>query len=88
MNKVYNNLSELITEAHSPNISTSLAVFKPTKILDFKCTTVDKEWKQAKLANLQAELECNNLFKVVKKLPFKFSYTFADNVGTKSTLML
>ncbi|MFX8735765.1 hypothetical protein ABTM37_21035, partial [Acinetobacter baumannii] len=35
LNKVYYNLSELILEAKNKDICTSLAVFKPTKILDF-----------------------------------------------------
>lgn len=92
LNKIYFSLAELIAEAKDKNICTSLAVFKPTKILDFIWESVDREWDERKLAALK---QCN-LFdsatdekqEVVKKLPYKFSYVFADNQGKESTLMI
>ena len=95
LGKIYYNLTELISEAQNKNICTSLAVFKPTKILDFTIEAVEREWDKNKLAKLEAErLQYNlfqqpeNPFEVVKKLPYKFSYVFEDNQGKKSKLMI
>ena len=95
LKKVYNNLSELVDEAHNKNICTSLATFKPANILDFKIETVEREWDKTKIAKLEAEQKQGNLlkqpdnpFEVVRKLPYKFSYLFQDNAGTQSKLMI
>lgn len=42
LGKIYYNLSKLIAE--DKNIVTSLAVFKPTSVVDFKIEQVDREW--------------------------------------------
>jgi hypothetical protein len=95
LDKIYFNLSELIAEAQNKHICTSLAVFKPTKILDFTIEEVEREWDKTKLAKLEAERLQGNLFQqpenpfdVVRKLPYKFSYVFEDNQGKKSKLMI
>lgn len=95
LGKIYYNLSELIAEAQNKNICTSLAVFKPTKILDFTIEEVEREWDKTKLAKLEAERLQGNLFQqpenpfeVVQKLPYKFCYFFEDNQGKKSKLMI
>jgi len=92
LNKVYYNLTELIAEAKDRSIETSLAVFKPTKVLDFKWEPVEREWDEKKLAALKQfnlfETTSENKLEVVKKLPFKFSYFFADDQGTESTIMI
>ena len=95
LGKVYYNLTELIAEAKNKEICTSLAVFKPTKILDFTIEEVEREWDKNKIAKLEAERVQFNLFQqpenpfgVVKKLPYKFSYFFEDNQGKKSKLMI
>ena len=92
LNKIYYNLTELIAEAKDKTICTSLAVFKPTKIIDFICEEVEREWDDKKLTVLQQY----NLFdsategreEVVKKLPYKFSFVFQDIEGRESTLMI
>jgi hypothetical protein len=95
LGKIYYNLTELIAEAHNKEICTSLAVFKPTKILNFIIEEVEREWNQNKIAKLEAErLQFNlfeqpeNPFEVVKKLPYKFSYVFEDIEGKHSKLMI
>ncbi len=95
LGKVYYNLKELVAEAQNKEITTSLAVFKPSKIIDFTIEESTREWDKAKIQKLEAErLQFNlfqqpeNLFEVVRKLPYKFSYTFEDNQGTISTLMI
>jgi hypothetical protein len=42
LGKIYYNLTELIAEAKNKDICTSLAVFKPTEILDFTAELVDR----------------------------------------------
>jgi hypothetical protein len=87
----------LINEAKSPS-RTSLAVFKPTKILDFVIEADDRDWDQKKLASLQTQSQQLNLFKtieeieeefrVVQKVPYKFSYRFEDDSGKQSKMMV
>lgn len=92
LDKIHYNLDELIAEAKNKDISTSLAVFKPTSIIDFIVEDAEREWSKEKLASLQQL----NLFatatdektEVVRKLPYKFSYKFGDNNGKESTLMI
>lgn len=95
LGKVYFNITELIAEAHNKDICTSLAVFKPTKILDFTVEEVEREWDQKKIAKLDEERKQMDLFKqpedpfkVVNKLPYKFSYVIEDNQGTRSKMMI
>lgn len=95
LGKVHYNLSELIVEAKDKNICTSLAVFKPTEILDFEIKEVDREWDKNKLEKLDAERMQMNLFtqpenpfEVVQKLPYKFTYVLIDNQGKKSRMMI
>jgi len=95
LNKVYTDLSILIAEAKDKKTCTSLAVFKPSEILDFTVTAEEREWDKAKLAKLEEERKQGNLFaqpedpfKVVNKLPYKFSYKFKDNQGRISMLMI
>ncbi|GHT30445.1 hypothetical protein AGMMS49574_10150 [Bacteroidia bacterium] len=93
LQKVYFNLSELIAEAHNKEIRTSLAVFKPKKILDFKVESVEREWDKKKLdslrqMNLFETVSISGKMEVVRKLPYKFSYLFEDEAGTESCLMI
>lgn len=95
LNKVHTNLGKLIKEAKDKNTSTSLAVFKPTEILDFTVEAVEREWDKEKLTTLKAKAQqmqlfqlAENPFEVVNKLPYKFSYKFKDDEGTISKLMI
>lgn len=95
LNKVYHNLTELINEAKDKSICTSLAVFKPTKIKDFLIKEVDREWDKKKLQKIKAQRDQGKLFehpedpfKVVDKLPYKFTYVLEDNEGRESKMMI
>lgn len=92
LGKIYYNLTELIAEAKDKSIRTSLAVFKPTIVKDFKIEAVEREWNKDKLAKLQQlnlfQTADDNKFEVVRKLPYKFSFVIADNQGTESTMMI
>jgi hypothetical protein len=92
LNKVYKNLTQLIAEAKNKAICTSLAVFKPTKIIDFTWEAVDREWPAKKLAifqqlNLFQKVD-DKKFEVVKKLPYKFSFIYEDDQGKQSKTMI
>ena len=94
--KIYTNLQELYDKAKSDG--TSLAVFKPTKILDFSSEPIDRDWDPERVTILKSLSKQLNLFqtpeeieeeyRIVPKVPYKFSYTFKDDTGRQSTLMI
>lgn len=95
LKKIYTNITQLIAEAKDKTLSTSLATFKPTELLDFTIELVEREWDKEKLATLKAKAQqlhlfqnADNPFEVVNKLPFKFSYRFKDDEGTVSKYMI
>jgi len=95
LKKVYTNMASLIEEAHDKKICTSLAVFKPTRFLDFTAELVSRKWDKNKLDALERERIQGNLFKqpenpfeVVRKLPYKFKYIFEDEKGKVSRMMI
>lgn len=88
LGKIYYNLSELIAEAKDKNIGTSLAVFKPTEILDFYAEPVEREWSSKQKAVLAQQNLFETKFEVVKKLPYKFKFCFKDNQGKESNMMI
>lgn len=99
LNKVYTNLERLIKEAKNKNICTSLAVFKPARIIDFVFEETAREWNKEKLDYLKTKKLQLGLFdnededdiaefEVVDKVPYKFSFKFEDDAGKISTLMI
>lgn len=95
LKNVHTNMSQLIALAKDDTKYTSLAVFKPKEILDFKIERVEREWDKKKLDNLKAKAQQLNLFKnsenpfeVVNKLPYKFSYKFTSDDGLERILMI
>ena len=93
-NTVYTNLGKIIDKAHNNELS--LVIFKPTKIVDFVVEDAEPNWPQAKVNGILNLLKQGNLFeeqnvddfKIVSKLPHKFSYRFHDNTGKESKLMI
>ena len=95
--QIYTNLQELIDKAKSKE-KISLAVFKPAKILDFVIEPDSKDWDMKRLEALQSLSRQLNMFKtieqikeefrVVPKVPYKFSYLFEDDSGKKHTMMI
>ena len=92
---VYNNKKEIISLAHKNQIS--LAVFKPSKIIDFTIEDVEPEWPQEKKLQVLNKLKQESLFEdynirddfeIMPKLPKKFSYIFEDSLGNQSKLMI
>jgi hypothetical protein len=95
LKNVHTNMTELIAQAKDTTKYTSLAVFKPKGILDFKIEKVDREWDKKKLDTLKAKAQQLNLFQnaenpfeVVQKLPYKFSYKFTSDDDIERTMMI
>ena len=88
LDKIYYNLSELIEEAKDKKIGTSLAVFKPSQILDFYAEPVDRDWSPKQKAVLAQQNLFETKFEVVRKLPYKFKFRFLDNEGKESNMMI
>lgn len=92
---VYTRLKDIIAGAKANTMS--LAVFRPTKLLDFVWEAEDREWDPGKVAELrerdrQGELfgdeAWRTTFRLIPKLPFSFSYRFEDEGGQKSELQI
>lgn len=94
--EVHEDLNKLIKSAHENKLS--LAVFRPDRWISLVIESVEREWDAGKLARLEAERNQLRLFeseeavekafRVVKKLPYKFSYRFKDVKGKESKLMI
>lgn len=91
--KIYTNTDEIINLAKEVNKDEqiSLAIFKPTKILDFYWKEQDANWDKEQVEYFKQ----NDLFdaqrtelKIVEKLPLKFYYEFEDENGKKSNLII
>lgn len=92
---VHTNLTELIEANKQGDLS--LATFKPAKILKFKPQPDKAEWDDKKLGAIDALAKQGDLFsgwksqdlaRLVRKLPWKFSYTIEDDAGKQSTMMI
>ena len=93
--RIYTNKAELL--AASSSMKASLAIFKPSKIIKFEVTTADSKWDPETEAKAQRQLAQGSLFetnlwrkyfKLVKKIPYKFHYTFTDDEGVQSRLQI
>jgi len=92
---VYSRLQVLIDGAKANTLS--LAVFKPAKILNFVWEEDTREWDAAKLVEMRnqtnqgelfAEEAWRRTFQIIPKLPYSFSYRFADVEGRESELQV
>jgi len=90
---IYRDLEEII-KLNKDGIL-SLATFKPTNIIDLVVQEVEREWDQSKIEKLKSKAKQGDLFndiqkvfKVVDKLPYKFSYKIEDVNGKQSTMMI
>lgn len=81
LKEVFTSMKELIELSKDPNQRKSLATLKPSRIIDFVWEEDEREWKK----KWQDQLKQLNMFelptqrghkKLVKKLPYKFSYRF------------
>lgn len=83
LQNIYYNMGKLIEEAQNKLVGTSLAVFKPAKIIDFFYKPCDREWDKDKLAKIMQQTslfeDSENPFNVVDKVPYTFKYRFLDD---------
>ena len=92
----HDDLTAIIQRVHQNELS--LALFKPSEWLEFTHEPVEREWDTRKIDSLEAQRRQLHLFKneetlakelkVVRKLPYKFSYRFKDVQGKESKLMI
>lgn len=92
---VHTNLRSLIAGAKENKMS--LAIFKPARLLDFVCEPDEREWSDEKLQQMRAQEAQQGLFddtawkrtfKIIPKLPYKFSYQFEDEASQKSRMRI
>lgn len=91
LKNVYTNLTKLIEDSKAPQ-NTSLATFKPTKIVDFIIEKDDDDWKPI-WKDLQQQLSLfggnsQEARKLFPKVPYRFYYRFEDEEGRSSRLMI
>jgi hypothetical protein len=94
LKSVYTNKKTLLEGAKTDQLS--LATFRPSKFVKFEVEKAPREWDAEKLAAIQDLRKQGDLFKghntdsfeIVEKIPYKFSYTFLDDEGISSTLMI
>lgn len=90
LTNVYTNKAKLLKDSKAPT-NVSLATFKPSKIVGFKIENDTREWKNEwKELRKQGDLFSGDKSPeiLIPKLPFKFFYTFLDDEGVSSTLMI
>ena len=68
--KIYANLQELIDKTKTDG--TSLAVFKPTKVLDFLIEPGERDWDPKKLESLRRLSQQMKLFQTVEEIDAEF----------------
>lgn len=93
-NPIHTVLNDVIQGAKA-NVF-SLATFKPTEILDFVAEDVEEDWDINRQRIAEQNIAQGSLFddsdatdfRLMPKLPVKFSYRFRDEVGRESTLMI
>ena len=98
--KLYTNMSELLEDTKRDN--TSLAVLKPTQIIDVVYEKEDMSKFEEKLKRqedkykaellqmklFEDEFEMSETFQFAEKVPYKFSYVFTTEDGKQRTLMI
>jgi hypothetical protein len=91
LRNVKKNMTDLIEEAHDREIGTSLATFKPSKIVDVFFRPDAAEWSPALLAQFRQRnlfKEWDDPFSVVEKIPWRFYFRLEDIHGRESTMMI
>ena len=91
LRNVYTDMSKLLADCKASNMS--LAVLKAS-ITGFVVEEVEREWDPEKLEAVKANqnqldlFEQKEVFEVVRKLPYEFSYRFTTDDGKSHKLMI
>lgn len=94
---VFDKLEPLIAAARDDRLS--LAVFKPTRILDFVWEEGERDWESSKVEEMRQNADQGDLFtktdenwkqtfNLVRKLPYRFYYHFEDSAGKESQMQV
>ncbi|MBI2271847.1 MAG: hypothetical protein HYU69_16010 [Bacteroidetes bacterium] len=90
LTNIYTNKAKLLADSKAPS-NISLATFKPSKLVSFEIEEDEREWKN-EWQELRKQKDLFDADKspeiLIPKLPYKFSYTFLDDAGVSSTLMI
>jgi hypothetical protein len=93
--RVHDRLDRVIDAAKDNSMS--LCVFKPAEVLELIHEPEERDWDRSKLRRMreihtQLSLFDDNgwqqTFKLIRKLPYSFSYRFKDAVGKESELQV
>jgi len=85
---VRKDIKSLIEDAKDKKKYTSLAVFKPKKIMDFSTTSCSREWDSKKTKILEQENLFETRGRIIRKLPYKFFFKFTDIKNKSSNMMI
>jgi len=91
LQKVYVGMNRLLADAHNKSKVVSLATFKPARLLNFFWEKTARDWTEEQAAWLDRNnlLERRNgVLQVIRKLPYRFSYTSEDINGREATFMI
>ena len=92
---VHTRLQPLLEGARANTVS--LALFRPTRILRFRCEPCERDWDSAKVEAMRSMASQGELFEeerwrttfnLMPKLPYNFSYQFEDADGRRSELQI
>ena len=93
---VHSKLQPLIDAAHTNKLS--LAIFKPARIVRFTWAKDDRDWDPIKIAQMRARHDQGELFAanedisktfaLIPRVPYTFSYRFADVDGKESEMQI
>lgn len=86
---VHTDLAAPIQEARDTSVYTSLAVFRPAKIIGFSVKKVETKLEQReKRRQLEEQMDKAQAKKLAEDVPYKFYYTFIDEAGKRSCLQI
>ncbi len=85
LNHVYTNLDTLIKEARNTRIFTSLATFKPAKIISFQ---MEKNTLLPEAKKKRRRLQKTLTRKLSEHIPYQFFYVFVDENGKRSRMQI
>jgi len=89
LKNVYTDLAMLINEARDKNVSTSLAAFKPARIIGFSVSKFPTKLENIqKQKALEEQLDKKQARKLAEQVPYKFYYTFVDENGKRSRMQI
>ena len=93
--RVYDRLDQIVDAAKKNKIS--LCVFKPTRVRELTWEQEESNWDPKNLQRMREvhsqlglfeDNEWRKTFRLIRKLPYSFSYRFNDATGRKSTLQI